>query len=116
MIGISTRSFDLDGSFILTSRDANLRLGSMGRRATKTATLDGGISIYDTGLSQGDREFDIQLTNPTEAFINKIKTLMTNHSSFLIVTTEGAFTGMLLSINETLQRTSFKISIESKVA
>ena len=116
MIGISTITFDWDGSFILTNRDANLRLGSMGRRASKTATLDGGVYVYDTGLSQGDREFDVQLINPTKELVNKIKTLMANHSSFLIVIGEGAFTGMLLSINETLQRTSFKVSITDKVA
>ena len=115
MIAISTKAFDLIGSFILRDRDARIRLGSMSRRGTKTATLDGGVSVYDTGLSQGDREFEVQLTNPNAAFIDRIKYLMENHSSYIVTTREGVFTALLSSLNEAANRTSFTISIEAKV-
>ena len=115
MIGISTQAFDLDGSFTLRSRDARITFGSMGRRATLTATLDGGISLYDTGLSHGDRRFEVQLNNPDPAFIDKIKYLMENHSSFILTAREGVFTAFLSSLNEAANRTNFSISLIEKV-
>lgn len=116
MIAISTSVFDLTGSFILRDRDARIRFGSMGRRASISATLDGGSSFYDTGLSHGDREFEVQLTNPSAVFIDKIKYLMENHSNYIVTSREGVFTAFLSSLNEAYNRTSFTISIESKVA
>lgn len=115
MLAVSTTNFDINGSFVLSSKEATILLGSMGRRNSKTATLDGGVSVYDTGLSQGDREFNVVLTNPTRKLVDKIKTLMINHTSFNIILEEGVFNGSLVSLNETLKRTSFKISILSKV-
>lgn len=115
MIGISTLSFDLEGSFILREKDARVRLGSMSRRGAKTATLDGGTSRYDTGLSHGDREFEVQMNNPSVVFIDKIKYLIENYSSFRVVTREGAFTALITSLNESYTNTSFIISIEEKV-
>lgn len=116
MIAISTEVFDLIGSFIIRDRDARIRLGSMSRRGVKLATLDGGVSIYDTGLSHGDRFFEVQLTNPSAAFIDRIKYLMEYHSSYKVSMREGVFTALLSSLNETETRTSFTISIEAKVA
>lgn len=87
----------------------------MSRRTTKTATLDGGVSTYDTGLSHGDREFEIQINNPDILLIDQIKYLMENHTSFIISTREGVFKGFLTSLNESFNRTSFLISIEEKV-
>ena len=114
MIAVSTAVFELEGSFVIRNSDARIRLGSMSRRGAKTATLDGGVSVYDTGLSHGDRKWEISLTNPSASFIDKIKYLMEYHSSFRVMTREGAFTALLSDLNEAATRTSFTISIESK--
>ena len=116
MIAISTEVFDLVGSFIIRDRDARIRLGSMSRRGTKIATLDGGVSAYDTGLSHGDREFEVQLANPSTSFIDRIKYLMEYHSLFIVSTREGVFTALLSALNEAANSTSFTISIRAKVA
>jgi hypothetical protein len=116
MIAISTDSFDLAGSFIIRARDARIRLGSISRRGSKIATLDGGVSIYDTGLSHGDREFEVQLLSPSASFIGRIKYLMEYHSSYKLSTREGVFTALLSALNEAENSTSFTISLEAKVA
>ena len=115
MIAVSTRVFDIEGSFVLSDRNARIRWGGMSRRAAKSATLDGGVAFYDTGLSHGDREFEVQINNPSVEFVDKIKRLMEYHSSFLVTTREGAFSAFLTSLNEDYSRTSFTISIEEKL-
>lgn len=116
MISIASRAFDLNGSFLITNREARIRLGTVARRATKTATLDGGTSVYDTGVSPGDREFEIQINNPTKALISQIKYLIENHSEFTISTIDGLFIGYIGSINGAYSKTSVILSITDKVA
>ena len=116
MIAIATTVFDLDGSFVLTQRDATIVFGTQSRRSSKSKTLDGGVSVYDTGFSQGDREFRVSLNNPTEALVNQIATLMEQHSTFRIACTKGAFIAGLSSLDESSSGVTFNISIEEKVS
>ncbi len=116
MIAIATTVFDLDGSFVLTHRDASVVFGTMGRRSSKSKTLDGGVSVYDTGFSQGDREFIVSLNSPSEALVNQIATLIELHSTFRVSCIKGAFTAGLNSLSETSSKVTFTISIQSKVS
>lgn len=92
MIGISAKTFDLDGSKYLGLTD--IYFGDSGfrdvsRRSTRTATIDGGVSLYDTGYTAGDRTF-LVVTEATAANVDFFTRLTKNYSEILITTEEGA--------------------------
>lgn len=61
-IGISTIAFDLDGAKVLRLRgDSLISIRDGARRVTRTATLDGGVLVHDTGYAVGDRTLKIQV-------------------------------------------------------
>lgn len=87
-IAISSITYDPFGSRILpVLRDVTaLRAGA--RRATRTATLDGGCVVYDTGYAVADRRHDVDLDAAHLAFIEHIvQTYRLVHVS----TTDGFF-------------------------
>lgn len=116
MIAIATTVFDLDGSLVLTHRDATVVFGTQSRRSSKSKTLDGGVSVYDTGFSQGDREFKVTLINPTAELVDRLASLMELYSTFRVTCIKGAFTAGLSSLDESSSKINFTISIESKVS
>ncbi len=54
MIGISAPVFDPHGSVII-NEDSDSVLGDNTARVSRTKTLDGGVYINHSGVSQGDR-------------------------------------------------------------
>ena len=68
MIAVSTVHFDPQGSRVFRHiNDQENRSGS--RRVSRTATLDGGCTIYDTGYTDSDRTVTIREHQPSEASI-----------------------------------------------
>ncbi len=61
MIGISTQNYDLIGARIFRRTDIETELSNSAgkRRLSRTATLDGGASIYDTGYTDSDRDMTV---------------------------------------------------------
>ena len=68
ILSLSAITYDPDGAGML-----RLRPGSIGqirageRRQTKTATLDGGVSLYDTGYTLTDQIWRIQVEYTEDA-------------------------------------------------
>lgn len=59
---MTTIDYDPDGVMqfrLLPSSELGTRTGS--RRVSRTATLDGGAEVYDTGYSAADRTFSLDL-------------------------------------------------------
>lgn len=65
MIAVASITADLNGAMRFSPRDLDMRtlLESRAgeRRASRTATLDGGSSLYDTGFSDADRTYTIDV-------------------------------------------------------
>jgi len=103
-IGLSTPVFDLNGSRYF--RGCELDPGvtqkndQRARRTSRTATLDGGVSVYDTGYAVGDR--DINLTVPdASATVSAFLAYLVEFYGEIIVTTEvGAFLGVPVSYSK----------------
>lgn len=98
MIGISTNIFDLAGARIfrgaeLDQRKANENLRRE-RRISRTATLDGGVSVYDTGYSAGDRDLTIRVPGASRAIVDFMAYLVATYSEITVTTEESAFLGV----------------------
>lgn len=59
MLTINAPVFDIDGSLVIDNPSRSGLVG-IGRRATRTSTLDGGASISDFGFTDADRTLEVE--------------------------------------------------------
>lgn len=100
MIGITTLSYDPGGARIFpqAGNDGGSALHSLRRRTSRRATLDGGVSVYDTGMSHGDRDILVEEPNATHDAIAYATRIIESYSQVVVCTSEGAFIGTPESI------------------
>ena len=89
MIGLSTLSYDPNGAALLSARISNPY--SAQRRGSVTATLDGGVSVYDTGYSEADQTLSATVRNPSRALLVQLKYLVAYYGQLLMTCELGAF-------------------------
>lgn len=89
MIGLSTLSYDPNGVVLLNARISNPY--SAQRRGSVTATLDGGVSVYDTGYSEADQTLSATVRNPSRALLVQLKYLVAYYGQLLMTCELGAF-------------------------
>jgi len=89
MIGLSTPTYDISGAFILPARASNPYQGQ--RRGTVTATLDGGISVYDTGYSVGDQTLTATILYPTISLLDRLRYLVAYYGQIQVACESGLF-------------------------
>ena len=116
MISVASTLFDLDASFLLHHREAIIITGSMDKRLSKTATLDGGVFLFDGGFSEGDRDFTIQVINPSMDFVDKLQYMIKTYSSFTIAIREGVFKGAIEDLTQNQARFVIALTIEEKLS
>ncbi|MEI7635871.1 MAG: hypothetical protein WCJ37_01085 [Syntrophus sp. (in: bacteria)] len=96
MIGISTQTYDIAGARVFRRSERTAGLGNMkgSRRVTRTATLDGGVAIYDTGYSDSDR--DIVATEPDAdvSCIDFARYIVTMYGLVTVTMEDGVYTGV----------------------
>ncbi len=59
-IGVASITFDVYGARILPVMKNSLDMRGGRRRASRTATLDGGCVVYDTGFAVADKSFRLE--------------------------------------------------------
>lgn len=91
MIGISTQTFDVNGSMLLTNVDDASGAPPASRRVTRKATLDGNADIEDMGSSHADRTFVIRARGLSREEYDKLKLLVESYPLLDITTAEGVF-------------------------
>ena len=91
MAGIATLTYDLDGAKMFPQDPASMMGNDTGaRRSSRTATLDGGCVIYDSGYAAADRT----LILATElSYIDFFEHLVRYYSSVLVSVQAGIFKG-----------------------
>jgi hypothetical protein len=95
MIALSTEVQDVIGDRVFPDADRYKNLNESGsRRCTRTATLDGGCEVYDTGYSDSDRIAVINDENATQEMIDYVKYLIQNYSSIVVALKDGVFRGV----------------------
>jgi hypothetical protein len=97
-IGISSTIFDTAGALYLDGKDLSasemLANTSRSRRVTRTATLDGGVSVYDAGYAPGDRNMTVKVPDPSRAISDYLLYIAETYNEILITTEDGAYTGV----------------------
>lgn len=94
MLSLSPETYDLEGSLVLRL-DPGSDWRAIERRVSRSATLDVGVSIYDGGLSDGDRTIIAVHRAPTRAAVDRADALCRNHTSLTIVLPDGCYAGVL---------------------
>lgn len=89
MIGLSTPTYDPAGTLRLRARPKNPFFGQ--RRTTVTATLDGGVSVYDGGYSIADQTLNVTLKRPTKELMIALQYLAAYYSQLTLCCESGAF-------------------------
>lgn len=113
MISISTLNFDSTGNVIIDEDEWNSRLAELSPRLSRQATLDGGCSISNSGLSHSDRTFKVRATidSDQKALLDYIAS---NATLVQISCSEGFFLGAVSYIDTSTQRLTMDILIKSK--
>jgi len=105
MISLSAPIYDAYGSLLLRTRIKNPF--DTVRRGSVTATLDGGVSVYDTGYSVADQLLTAQLNNPTRATIDTLRYLIAYYSGLTLSCETGCYEALasftMTGINLNLQ-------------
>lgn len=89
-VWINPPSYHVDGDLrlVITSET---ELETVGRRVSRTATLDGSAVVYDTGHSSGDRIFLLFFPGITQADSETLQAWVKAYSTLYIATDESVF-------------------------
>jgi len=112
-VSLCSRVFDPDGNLIIAIQ-ADSELGNTTRRVNRVKTLDGGVSINDTGFSESDREFKIkaQLSKSETDQINRLYQL---YPLLSISTKLGVFEGVIDQISESPPVTNINFLVKARL-
>jgi hypothetical protein len=92
MIGISAKVFDLDGARIYdTNRSTDMQNRGGSRRASRVATLDGGVSVYDMGYADSDRDITVEVNNPSIEAIEFAEYITRTYTEVTVTIEDGAY-------------------------
>lgn len=90
MISICAPIYDPSGVILLS--DARIFNSYEGRRrGTVTATLDGGVAVYDAGYSVADQTLKASIENPTKALLETFRYLVAYYSQVIVSCEVGVF-------------------------
>lgn len=90
MIALHAPTYDLNG--VVTLIDAHpSNPYEARRRGTVTATLDGGVSVYDTGLSVADQTLKVEIRKPTKDLLVQLRYLIAYYPLLRLCCEIGAY-------------------------
>lgn len=94
MIGLASLTFDPSGHAYLYLGDvdpAATNVDDISRRSTRTATIDGGASLYDAGQTSADMTFTVAVKSDS-AHIDTLRRLVQFYDLVSVTTRNGAYT------------------------
>lgn len=86
---LSTKTFDPVGSVSFDYEPTTDR--ALTPRVSVTKTLDGGVVVYDGGLTDADKAPRYTIRNITAAQLESLEYLFNNYTEFVLTTWDGAF-------------------------
>lgn len=90
-IAISTLEADPRGALLLRTNRGRTQLGEWARRATRTATLDGGAVVVDAGFSHADRTVLVDLSDQSQEIIEDAQWIVEAYGSVILMLPDGAY-------------------------
>jgi len=91
MISLSAYTFDPVAFALFARPDAGSLLPAKTRRVSRTATLDGGCYIYDTGQSDSDSDIVVVVNNPSTAVVTALQTMVSDHAYIVASVRDGCY-------------------------
>ena len=113
VIVIAAPSADAEGSCTF-KYNALSEVGSLVRRVSRVATLDGGVVINDLGFTHGDRTFSVRAAL-TKAMTDKLNRILRLYPTVTIAVEEGVFLGAIQSNSITGNVSNLTILIKEKL-
>lgn len=90
IIGLSAKTYDPIGSITVSSPTTPKEL-PLTRRTTRTATLDGGCSVYDGGCTPADSIVKISVKPAKTAIASTIRHIVESHTRVVIALPGGCY-------------------------
>lgn len=107
MISLTTPLYDPSGILLIPGKPSNLYEGY--RRGSVTSTLDGSVSVYDSGYSSSDQTLKVLVKNPTKAMLEQLRYLVAYYSQVNTSCDSGFYSSVLSFI---LNNNSLNISLK----
>jgi len=113
MIVLTTPTYDLSG--VLALPDAVLRdQYNTERRGSVTATLDGGVSVYDTGFALADNTWTTTIKKPTALQIATARYLIAYYAELILFSSAGVYV-VRASMSGSRNEISLKLRLLSRL-
>ena len=94
MISLSAPTYDLAGNVMLPwARISNPY--DTTRRGSVTATLDGGVSVYDTGFSEADQTLRADIKHPSRALLISLRYLIAYYAQLIVCCESGCYSAVV---------------------
>lgn len=93
MISLSATSYDPSGALMIHARFENEYQGE--RRGSITATLDGGVAVYDTGYSISDQTLTARIKSPTKIMLDTLAYLVAYYGQVILSYEQGVYLSVL---------------------
>lgn len=90
MIGISTTTYDLDGTRVFQNTETS-ETQKITRRVSRVATLNGGAVLDDGGYAAGDRTIELKQARASQDDIDFCNYVLKNYATVILSCPEGAF-------------------------
>lgn len=113
IISLCSRVFDPLGDMAFRI-DPDSELENTTRRVNRVKTLDGGVSINDTGFSDGDREFKIKARLTISEF-EQLKRMYQLYPLLSISTKQGVFEGVIDQVSESAPFTNINFLVRARL-
>lgn len=98
MLSLSATSYDPNGALLIDAFIDNPYQGE--RRGSVTATLDGSVSVYDTGYSIADQTVTARVNNPTKQTLETLTYLVAYYGQVILCFERGVFKSLVsFSVN-----------------
>lgn len=108
VIGLCAKTFDPLGAVLLHNVCAP-NAPDAGRRVTRTATLDGGCSIFDGGATVADATIQLSVNAPTPAVVAAVQRLCMLYARIILTLPGGCYE--VVPESATLQSNQLKITL-----
>jgi hypothetical protein len=93
MIALSAPTFDISGTVLLPCARVVNPYDTQ-RRGSITATLDGGVSVYDTGYSDADNILRATIKRPSKSLLISLRYLIAYYNRLTLCCENGCYSAV----------------------
>jgi hypothetical protein len=115
LIAISTADFNPLGHVLLDALESSNR-DVIGRRVTRRATLDGGVTIIDGGFAHGDRTMTFEWEPTGREEFEQVQDMMIVSGRVVLATIDGVFDARIEQMQQSQAGARITLLIESKLS